>query len=526
MATFKEELETVRDQMEVLTAQSNLTDQEADNLKKLSAQALKLESQIIAQDQVAKRKAEQEAERASAMKTAVDAAREEERAKATAAAGRLPYAEAPYQSQYSKTGKYDLLSPIDLSLMIGILKSQGKEVNDNAVKALALRIPELKNNNSDEDRAWIGYVKQAFKAETGIDPDGPTLSAALKTDGDPMYSTGSSIGSNWVGTAYSTELWRAIRADLKVGSKIPERVVADGYSSLIVPIESTDPVWYLVTEATAGNSTLGYPVPTVPSSLPGTSSVTVTLAKIGARVVYTGELTEDSLIAFVPQLREQLQVSGAQILEHVIIDGDNQDCTSVNINDIGGAPAATEVFYAAPVGLRKLGLITNTANSRSAAGALVVEDYLSTLQLMGTAGLGGSDPSKAGFVVDPNTYYKTATLAEVKTMDVFSPATIKDGFVTRMWGYEVTPSWQMHFMSAVRKANTSGKIDQDTTTNNTTGSIVAVRWDQWVQAFKRRMTIETQRIPSADAYEITALIRWGMTYRDTEASAITYNVGV
>jgi hypothetical protein len=55
---------------------------------------------------------------------------------------------------------------------------------------------------------------------------------------------------------------------------------------------------------------------------------------------------------------------------------------------------------------------------------------------------------------------------------------------------------------------------------------VAVRFDQWKQAFKRRMTMETTRIANADSWEIVALARWGLAYRDSEASAITYNVGV
>jgi hypothetical protein len=69
-------------------------------------------------------------------------------------------------------------------------------------------------------------------------------------------------------------------------------------------------------------------------------------------------------------------------------------------------------------------------------------------------------------------------------------------------------------------------VDQDTASNNTTGAILAVRFDQWRQAFKRRMTLETTRIANADSWEIVALARLGLAYRDTEASAITYNVGI
>jgi len=340
-----------------------------------------------------------------------------------------------------------------------------------------------------------------------------------------MYSTGSNIGDKWVGTAYSTELWRAIRAASVVASKVPEIIVPDGYSSIYVPLESTDPTWYKVAEATAGDSSHTVPKATATSSKVGTLQKQVTLGKLGARVLYTGELVEDALISFVPQLREQLQVSGAEILEHVIIDGDTEDCTSVNINAIDTQPAEAPPYFITN-GFRKLALVTNTANSRSAGGALVIEDYIDTLKLMGTAGLAGADMSKVSFIVDANVHYANMKLTEVKTRDVYAAATVENGFLARAYGIPLIPSWQMHLQSAKRMANTAGKIDADTDTNNTTGSILAVRWDQWRQAFKRRMTMETTRIANADAWEIVALIRWGLAFRDNEASAISYNVGV
>jgi hypothetical protein len=40
------------------------------------------------------------------------------------------------------------------------------------------------------------------------------------------------------------------------------------------------------------------------------------------------------------------------------------------------------------------------------------------------------------------------------------------------------------------------------------------------------MTIETTRVAAADATEIVAMMRAGFSYRDTEASAISYNLTV
>ncbi len=73
-------------------------------------------------------------------------------------------------------------------------------------------------------------------------------------------------------------------------------------------------------------------------------------------------------------------------------------------------------------------------------------------------------------------------------------------------------------------ANSAGKVDLDTAANNTTGAILAVRWDQWRFGMRRNVTFEVERIPRADAWEITAIFRAGLVQRDTEASAISYNL--
>lgn len=470
-------------------------------------------------------KAEAEANQKKAITDAIKAEREKWEAKER----RLDYSEGatPHQTRYHDMRKYENLDAADLSVAFEVGKSLGVNFNPNAIKAMSLRIAELKDNNTTESRKGVEYIKNAFKAasEGRIEATKESVEAAIKAATDPMYTGGSGIGSDWVGTAYSQQIWNAIRGENQVASRIPSDVIPDGYSSKTWPLESTDMTWYKVAEATASDATLKVPAATVTASQIATGSKNITVAKIGARGIYTGELTEDSLISFAPQLRAQLEVSGMEIVESLFIDGDVETSANKNINDIAGTPAATDYFLAFD-GFRKLALVTNTANARSAGGALSIEDYIDTLKLMGTAGLAGSDPSKVAFIVDGNVHYANMKIVEAKTRDVNSAATVENGFLRRAYGFEIIPSWQMHRAAADRKAQTDGKIDVDTTTDNTTGSILAVRFDQWKQAYKRRMTIETTRIANADAYEIVALARLGLAYRDNEASAITYNVGV
>jgi hypothetical protein len=211
-------------------------------------------------------------------------------------------------------------------------------------------------------------------------------------------------------------------------------------------------------------------------------------------------------------------------MEAIFINGDTDASATTNINDIGGTPDANDWFLITN-GFRKSPLITTTANSR-AGGSLTSADFLETVKLMGEGGRNALDTTKVGFIVDPATHYKALQLADVKTRDVFNGATIESGRLTGIYGYSVDVSAEMHKGATGLLANTSGLVDLDTQGNNTTGSILAVRWDQWQWGHSGEMTIEAERVPRANATEITALTRIGLIQRDTEASAISYGLTI
>jgi hypothetical protein len=251
--------------------------------------------------------------------------------------------------------------------------------------------------------------------------------------------------------------------------------------------------------------------------------VLLNLAKLGARVVWTGELDEGSLIPFAGQLRAQLAASGAEYLESAVFDGDTTATTS-NINAHDGAGAAATDWYAAWMGMRHSALHTTAANSR-AGGALTVEDYLETVKLMGTGGINALDVTKVSFVIGAAVHWKTLALPELLTRDVYSSPTIEGGRITGLWGYPVDISGSLCKNSAKRLTESGGTISL-TDTNNLYGTILAVRWDQWKFGWRRRMTMETTRFAASDTNEIVAMIRCGLIQRDTEACAVTYDITV
>lgn len=479
-------------------------------------------------------KAEADAKRKAEIDAAVEAALKAEREKA-AADNRLPGG-APYVTKFNDQ-KYDNLEPDDMALLIGILDaptSQGMKSTHTAEgrpkygdRELALKSLAYKMEGAE--------AKGSAPAHLGMKALSSAAGRAMKAN-EVMQSTLANYGDEWIGVAYSQRLWEAIRMGTFVVDNLPAMEMPPGHESMVIPLEAADPTFYKVAQvATSANpsSTLGTPVATVPSSQMRTAQKSVTLSKMGCRVLWSGEMEEDSLIPFVAQLRRQIEKAGAQQMEHAIIDGDTDTTASTNINDIAGTPAATDLFLMCN-GFRKLPLITNTANSRDAT-TLTVEDYLETLKLMGVAGQNAANQGAVDFIIDPWVHYKSLELGEVKTRDVFSAPTLENGRLTGMWGHRIHVS---HFMCyagvlagtvstdayKLKSQSADGKVDQDTESDNVDGSILAVRWDQWLLAYRRRMTIETNRIAHADATEIVALARWGLAFRDNEASAISYGV--
>ena len=486
--------------------------------------ALEQERTRVAAEQAAA-KAEQD-KIDGAVKSALEA-----QAQAFAKARRLPDMQsetrsvngAPYVTTFHDTNKYDGLSVEDMAFMCGVLDAakRGNRNQDglstSAAKALAIKIAEDKGQHGDQAR-------RDLKA-AGIDPR-DVVNAAKANELD--YSTQAGFGDEWVGVEYSRRLWAAIRSGSTIVAKIPTVEVPQGTESITIPLEGADPTWYKVAQTTATDSTTLRPNATVTTSKLATAQKSLTVAKLGARVVFTEEMNEDSLIPWATQLRTQIETSGAENLEAVVIDGDTDASATTNINHIAGTPGGTE-NYLLLNGFRKSCLVTTTANSRSAGGAIADTDFLATLKLMGIAGLNAMASGNTAFIIDANTNWKIMELTSVKTRDVFTNATIENGMLKGIWGYDVLPSFFMGAAwspaTSLRKFNTAGKVDQSSSqANDTTGAILAVRFDQWLLGYKRRLTIKIQDLPDSDASQIVAITRVGLAQRDTEASAISYNV--
>ncbi len=410
--------------------------------------------------------------------------------------------------KFGELRKYDHLSAADQAVLCGILMAPHRGagsrpmVSEAALKALSFKL--------DEDRSEIGAIGRSEMKARGIKA------------GEIMGSGVTDYGEEWVGVAYSTALWQAIRNGTFVAQKVRHIEIPPGVESMKLPLEGTDPTFYNVAEASTYGS--GVVTPTIGAKGAKSERTTLSLAKLGARTIFTGELSEDSVIPIASQLRLQLAEAGAENLEWVIIDGDTVTSAD-NINSGASIPGTT--VYTVFDGFRKVALGGGTATVRSAGGyALAVEDFIKTAQLMGEAGYAALDSEKVGFLIPLSVHWRFMTMAHVMTSDKVANPTIEEGILKRIFGIPVYTSAQMLRAHAGRKTYSDGKMSSSASLN-TLGVVMCVRWDQWTLGWRRRMTLETVRRPESDTTDIVAMMRCGLVHRQTKtAAAMTTNISL
>lgn len=388
-------------------------------------------------------------------------------------------------------------------------EEQVKQIDQRAIDNLFPRIPVSSYAGADKDLAAKGmwWATEAYQIATKASMD----------------STQSGAGQQLIGAQYVRDLWQAARAESRVFSLLSSFEMTDPTAYL--PVEADLPEMLLYSEATSSSQSANASVNT------GSNRVTITASKLGFNQYWSGEMDEDSLIPFVPFLRQQLSVATAHYMDSLVLNGDTTTAGTGNVNLDDAAPAATK-HYLAFNGLRRVGLTDNTANSKNASGALTYA-LLKEQQKRMRSDLYLQDwghptnPTDLIYVTDPDTGDKAAMLDEVISVDKFGPsATVITGQLGRIGQSPLISSM------AMSKTEADGKVST-TSANNTKGQVLAFNRNGFKVGFRRRVRVETFRDIKTDQFIIALYMRVGMgRYSPTgaasgiEAADVLYNVTV
>lgn len=324
-----------------------------------------------------------------------------------------------------------------------------------------------------------------------------------------MDSAESGYGQQLIGAQYVADLWEAARPESRVFSLVDtfDMTAPTAY----LPVEADLPEMLFVAENTSSTAS------DYATSNTGSNRVQVDAKKFVIHQIWSTELEEDSIIPFIPFLRRQAALAIAHYSDALVLNGDTTDAATGNINLDDADPADTK-YYLAFDGLRHVGLVDNTNNSKDAGGAIsfkLLKEQLTRMR--DTAKLidwgHPINPADVVYVTDPTTAEAIAQLDEVLTVDKFGPqATVLTGQLANIGRNPLISSMAMSLTEA------DGKVS-DTPANNIKGQVVCFNRRGLKAGWRRRIKVEVERLPGRDQSRIVYSMRMGLGRYSTTGAA-------
>jgi HK97 family phage major capsid protein len=324
-------------------------------------------------------------------------------------------------------------------------------------------------------------------------------------------------GGDWVPTLWSSDLWEKERIENRIASSIQSfEMPSDSYE---YPIEWDDPIVYAVapTDDTSAHMSALTGSPFTISRMK-TDKVTFNAAKMGLQVPFNMEIDEDSIIPFIPQLRNQALRAMQDAIDNVVINADATTGTgNINYKGANTSAAATSKFlYGGGDGFRHVPLIDAPTQVVNASGGKPTLALLR--QLRGKlARQYYSKVSEQAWFVDPETWLVLQNLDELVVWQTNGRgSTVNTGLTPYIDNIEVIPTEELALTDSTGYAMADG--------SGTLGQIVLVHRPSWKLGYRRQITSDVSYIPYRDAYIMTMTLRMALGRRDTASVALMYNI--
>ena len=360
------------------------------------------------------------------------------------------------------------------------------------------RYQDLAVSRTQDLAALDALVKSGRMNEEGL---ARALEAIETVYGRAMDTAETGYGAELVGAQYASDLWQGARAEMRVFSLFNsfEMQAPTAY----LPVEADLPEMLFVPE------TVVHPGTEYATGKTGSNRVQVDAKKFVVHQVWSGEMAEDSLVPYIPFLRGQLSRSLAYYSDSLVLNGDTTNAATGNINNDDADPADTKHFLAFD-GVRHAWLVDNTAMEHNMAGAAVTVAQIVKMRgkmVDATYLHDWGHPTSfemLPIVADPDTVDQIIGLDQVITVDKFGPgATILTGQQARIAGQPLISS------IAQPKTEADGKVSSVTPANNTLGQLNVFNRGGATVGWRRRVQIESERLPGTDQTRLIASLRLG-----------------
>lgn len=338
-----------------------------------------------------------------------------------------------------------------------------------------------------------------------------------------MDTAETGFGLQLIGAQYVGELWEAARRESRLFSLIDSFEMQDATTYL--PVEVDIPEMLFVGESTSPTAS------DYATSKTGSNRVQLTPSKFVIHQIFSGEMEEDSVIPWLPFLRRQAGLSMEYYSDSLLLNGDNTNAGTGNIN-LDDADPPDSKHYLAQDGLRHAWIVDNTANGINAGGAvtLALLNRLRGLMIDDTNIVDWGHPTMANdlvYVSDPRTADQICMLDEVLTVDKYGAnAAVLNGEVSRIFRHPHIVTQAMRLTEADAKLSTTGG-------NNVKGQSMAFNRRGFKAGWRRRVQLETERLPGRDQTRLIWSLRLAVgrftptgAASGIEAAAGLYNISL
>ena len=317
-----------------------------------------------------------------------------------------------------------------------------------------------------------------------------------------MDSTTAGSGDELVATLEARELWMDVNLHTMVAPLVPTFPMPS--NPFDIPRQLGEVNFYPGTENTAAAATAL-----------STGKAALTAYELVGQVPYSFTLEEDSVVALLPEIRAGLVRNVAEVLDDIILNADATATNNINADGvrITSADAGKAHWLLGYDGIVRLPLVDNTAQ-RNNHGAAASDDMFNEIRTK--LGRYGARPSQLVWVMDVNTFIRTQSVSQFRTMDKLGPnATLLTGMLGAIEGIPVIVSEQM------KLADTDGMVTAAGNGTNT-GRLLIFNRTQWAQGFRRELTIDVDRDNQKRQTIVTVSFRHALTERSGDRSSATH----
>lgn len=342
---------------------------------------------------------------------------------------------------------------------------------------------ELARHTSPRGRDYPGFAK-AFPKFSALWSN--TIKGYASMYGLDLKAMDLTDTANWVPEGWASELREIVQLKLIVAALF-ERITMP-WSPYNLPVDLTDTLGTYVVENTA----VVNPWDDTVLQAPTDAKATFTAKKLRARMLTSGELTEDAIVPILSFIRRKIVNILAASQETGIINGATGTHIDYDVDQLGAADCR-QAFD----GLRKF-CNANSYETTHSGAAPTVAGLLAIRKAMLEFGV---DPADLANICSAGGYIQLLGKTNVQTVDKLGPAaTILNGQLASTHGVPLVVSRHMPSNLHTTGVNTNGGA------NNTT-SIVCVNRAAWMIGDKRNVTVESERLINTDQVNVVAFQR-------------------